>query len=109
MTQRSVWYPDPDGKMRLLHSSQASAQSETGVAKSDMATKYDALVDGGRTESDPDKRKVTYKKLQDLILEDLPYVILTYYQKPYVFAKNVNMPNDAAYNERIFLRTVDIQ
>ena len=109
MTQRSVWYPDPDGKMRLLHSSQASAQSETGVAKSDMAAKYDALVDGGRTESDPDKRKVTYKKLQDLILEDLPYVILTYYQKPYVFAKNVNMPDDAAYNERIFLRTVDIQ
>lgn len=108
MTQRSLWVPDPDNKVRLLHSSQGSAQWETGVAKSDLAPKYDKLLDDGRAETDPAKRKVIYKEIQDLILEDLPYVILTYYEKPYVVAKNVTVPSNAVNTERIFLRGVTI-
>lgn len=109
MTQRSLWVPDPDNKVRLLHSSQASAQGETGVAKSDLAPKYDKLLDDGRSETDPDKRKAIYKELQDLILDDLPYIILTYYEKPYVVAKNVKVPDNAVNTERIFLRGVTIE
>lgn len=108
MTQRSLWVPDPDNKVRLLHSSQGSAQWETGVAKSEMAAKYDALIDAGRSESDPEKRKAIYKEIQDLILEDLPYVMLAYYEKPYVVASNVNVPPNAVNTERIFLRGVTI-
>lgn len=109
MTQRSLWVPDPDNKVRLLHSSQASAQWETGVAKSDMAAKYDELIDAGRSETDPEKRKAIYKQIQDLILEDLPYVMLAYYEKPYVVARNVNVPPNAVNTERIFLRGVTIE
>ncbi|MCL6509562.1 MAG: ABC transporter substrate-binding protein [Anaerolineae bacterium] len=108
MTQRSLWVPDPDNKVRLLHSSQGSAQWETGVAKSDLAARYDALLDAGRSESDPEKRKAIYKEIQDLILEDLPYVMLAYYAKPYVVARNVNVPPNAVNTERIFLRGVTI-
>ncbi len=108
MTQRSLWVPDPDNKVRLLHSSQASAQAETGVAKSDLAATYDQLLDAGRSESDPEKRRAIYKQIQDLILEDLPYVMLAYYAKPYVVAKNVNVPPNAVNTERIFLRGVTI-
>jgi peptide/nickel transport system substrate-binding protein len=108
MNQRSLWVPDPDNKVRLLHSSQGSAQWETGVATSDMAAKYDKLLDDGRSETDPEKRKVIYKEIQDLILEDLPYVMLAYYEKPYVVAKNVMVPGNAVNTERIFLRGVEI-
>jgi peptide/nickel transport system substrate-binding protein len=108
MTQRSLWVPDPDNKVRLLHSSQGSAQGETGVAKSDMAAKYDELLDDGRSETDPEKRKAIYKEIQDLILEDLPYVMLAYYEKPFVVAGNVNVPPNAVNTERIFLRGITI-
>lgn len=108
MTQRSLWVPDPDNKVRLLHSSQGSAQGETGVAKSDMAATYDQLLDAGRSETDPEKRKAIYKQIQDLILEDLPYVMLAYYEKPLVVASNVNVPPNAVNTERIFLRGVTI-
>ena len=54
------------------------------------------------------KRKAIYKEIQDLILEDLPYVMLAYYAKPYVVARNVNVPPNAVNTERIFLRGVTI-
>ena len=108
MNQRSLWVPDPDNKVRLLHSSQGSSQFETGVAGSDMAAKYDKLLDDGRSETDPEKRKAIYKEIQDLILEDLPYVMLAYYNKPFVVAKNVEVPSNAVNTERIFLRGVKI-
>lgn len=109
MNQRSLWVPDPDNKVRILHSSQSSAQGETGVATSVLAPKYDKLLDDGRAETDSDKRKKIYKELQDLILDDLPYIILTYYMKPYVVAKNVKVPDNAVNTERIFLRGVTIE
>ena len=73
-----------------------------------MAATYDKLLDDGRSESDPEKRKAIYKEIQDLILEDLPYVMLAYYEKPYVVAKNIDVPSNAVNTERIFLRGVKI-
>jgi peptide/nickel transport system substrate-binding protein len=107
MTQRSLWVPDPDNKVRLLHSSQASAQGETGVAKGPLAARYDELIDNGRSETDTDKRIAIYKELQALILDDMPYVMLAYYTKPVVMAKNVmDLPTAGASTERVFLRDV---
>ena len=107
MNQRSLWVPDPDNKVRLLHSSQAMAQGETGVAKLPIGKQFDELIDQGRSEADKERRTAIYKKLQDLILQDMPYVMLAYYTKPVVMAKNVaNVPVAAASTERVFLGKV---
>ena len=106
MTQRSLWVPDPDNKVRILHSSQSRG---TGLPGTEISATYDKLLDDGRAETDTDKRKAIYKELQDLIVDDLPVVILTYYEKPFAVAKNVVVPSNAVNTERIFLSGVDIQ
>ncbi|MCB0212213.1 MAG: ABC transporter substrate-binding protein [Anaerolineae bacterium] len=107
MNQRSLWVPDPDNKVRLLHSSQATAQFETGVAGTPVGDKFDELIDAGRSETDETKRAEIYKEIQDLILEEMPYVMLAYYTKPVVMAQNVmNVPIAGASTERIFLNDV---
>jgi peptide/nickel transport system substrate-binding protein len=63
MTQRSLWVPDPDNKVRLLHSSQGSAQFETGVAGTPWGDEMDKLIDEGRAESDSTKREAIYANL----------------------------------------------
>jgi peptide/nickel transport system substrate-binding protein len=107
MNQRSLWVPDPDNKVRLLHSAQQEAQAETGVAKSPLAKQFDDLIDAGRSETDKNKRLQIYKQLQDLILQEMPYVMLAYYTKPVVMAKNLmGLPIAGASTERVFLHTV---
>ncbi|MCZ7571232.1 MAG: ABC transporter substrate-binding protein [Ardenticatenaceae bacterium] len=107
MNQRSLWVPDPDNKVRLLHSSQAMAQNETGVAAFPIGKQFDDLIDRGRSESDPEKRVEIYKELQKSILDWLPYVMLAYYTKPVVMAKNVmGLPVAGASTERVFLENV---
>ena len=110
MTQRSLWVPDPDNKVRLLHSSQGSAQFETGVAKTAWGAEMDTLIDQGRAESDPTKRIAIYKTIQAKILEEMPYVMLAYYKKPLVVAQKVIVtPPSAVSSERIFLHKVAIE
>jgi peptide/nickel transport system substrate-binding protein len=109
MTQRSLWVPDPDNKVRLLHSSQGSAQFETGVAGTPWGDEMDKLIDEGRAESDTTKREAIYKTIQAKILEEMPYVMLAYYKKPLVVAANVAVaPPSAVSSERIFLSGVSI-
>lgn len=110
MTQRSLWVPDPDNKVRLLHSSQGSAQFETGVAKLPWGQEMDKLIDAGRAESDQAKRIAIYTTIQQKILEEMPYVMLAYYKKPLVVAKNVIVtPPSAVSSERIFLHKVALE
>lgn len=110
MNQRSLWVPDPDNKVRLLHSSQSTAQFETGVASLPVGEKFDELIDAGRSETDVTKREEIYKEIQALILEEMPYVMLAYYTKPVVMAQNVmNVPVAGASTERIFLNDVWIE
>ncbi len=107
MNQRSLWVPDPDNKVRLLHSSQQEAQDETGVAKTPLGKQLDELIDAGRSETDKNKRLQIYKQLQDLLLQQMPYVMLAYYTKPVVMAKNLkDLPIGGASTERVFLHTV---
>jgi peptide/nickel transport system substrate-binding protein len=109
MNQRSLWVPDPDNKVRLLHSSQATAKGETGVAKTPNAKQYDTMIDQARSETDKDKRVAQYKELQSFILKDMPYVMLAYYTKPVVMLKGVtNLNIAAASTERVFLGKVSL-
>ena len=109
MNQRSLWVPDPDNKVTLLESHNASAQGETGIAKSmpEYSKKMDELLAAGVSELDSDKRKAIYKEIQDLILAEMPYVMLAYYTKPVVMAANIeDLPVGGASTERIFLQKV---
>jgi peptide/nickel transport system substrate-binding protein len=107
MTQRSLWVPDPDNKVRLLHSSQGSAQFETGIAETPFGKEISDLIDQGRSETDPTKRLAIYKTIQEKMLAEMPYVMLAYYKKPIVVAQNVVVqPSSAVSSERIFLHKV---
>lgn len=109
MNQRSLWVPDPDNKVRLLHSAQASAQGETGIASLPESAEFDRLIDAGRAETDESRRIEIYRELQAKILEVMPYVVLAYYTKPVVMAQNVeNVPVAGASTERVFLHKVDL-
>lgn len=109
MNQRSLWVPDPDNKVTLLFSGDGSAQGETGIvgAMPEYSAKMDELLIAGRQETDLTRRAEIYKEIQDLILEELPYIMLAYYTKPTVMATNVEglLPGAAA-TERIFLEKV---
>lgn len=109
MNQRSLWVPDPDNKVTLLQSQNASAQGETGIAKSmpEYSAKMDELLAAGVSELDTTKRAEIYKEIQALVLEEMPYVMLAYYTKPVVMAANINdLPIGGASTERIFLQKV---
>jgi peptide/nickel transport system substrate-binding protein len=109
MNQRSLWVPDPDNKVTLLQSQNASAQGETGIAKAmpEYSAKLDELLAAGVSELDTTRRAEIYKEIQALILEEMPYVMLAYYTKPVVMAANVNdLPIGGASTERIFLDKV---
>lgn len=109
MNQRSLWVPDPDNKVTLLQSQNGSAQAETGIAKSmpEYSAKMDELLAAGVSELDTETRKQIYKEIQDLILAEMPYVMLAYYTKPVVMAANINdLPIGGASTERIFLSKV---
>ncbi|MDZ4717741.1 MAG: ABC transporter substrate-binding protein [Roseiflexaceae bacterium] len=109
MTQRSLWVPDPDNKVRLLHKSQGQAQFETGIADTPFGEEISVLIDAGRAESDLPKRAEIYKQIQKMMLDEMPYVTLAYYKKPIVVAKDVKVaPASAVSSERIFLHRVSI-
>jgi peptide/nickel transport system substrate-binding protein len=109
MNQRSLWVPDPDNKVILLSSTDGAAQGETAIVTGlpEYAAKLDELVAAGRSELDQARRAEIYKEIQDLILQEMPYVMLAYYTKPTVMAANVEglLPGQAA-TERIFLEDV---
>jgi ABC-type transport system substrate-binding protein len=109
MNQRSLWVPDPDNKVILLSSSDGAAQGETAIVAGlpEYAAQLDELVAAGRSELDQARRAEIYKEIQDLILQEMPYVMLAYYTKPTVMAANIAglLPGQAA-TERIFLEDV---
>lgn len=109
MNQRSLWVPDPDNKVVLLQSGEASAKGETGIVTGlpEFSAKMDDLLAAGKSELDPEKRKAIYKEIQEMILEELPYIMLAYYTKPTVMAANVEgLKPGAAATERVFLEDV---
>jgi len=109
MNQRSLWVPDPDNKVTLLQSQNASAKGETNIVKGlpEFSKKMDELLAAGLSETDLTKRAEDYKEIQAMILEQFPYIMLAYYTKPLVMAATVrDLPVGGASTERIFLQTV---
>ncbi len=107
INQRSLWVPDPDNKISLLHSETVYAQMQTGNVVFPVADELDSLIEAGRHEQDPDKRVDIYREIQAIILEWMPYVTLAYYTKPVVMSEGVKgLPVAGASTERVFLRTV---
>ena len=66
-----TYVPDPDG----LYYRFFRVGQRNNYAKWDNA-EYNKLVDDGRTESDPAKRRAIYRKALDLINTDLPHLFL---------------------------------
>ena len=111
MNQRSLWTPDPDDKVVLLQSGESTAQSETGIvtALPEYSKKMDELIIAGRSEYDSEKRIPIYQEIQQMLVDELPYVMLAYYKKPAVLANNVQgLPVGGTSNERIFVQQVHI-
>jgi peptide/nickel transport system substrate-binding protein len=70
--------------------------------------KVDALIDQGRREVDPAKRKPIYAELQSILAEDLPYIDLWYLDNVLVHNKRVvNLKLNPAGNYD-FLRTAEL-
>lgn len=71
----SVSYPalDPDVIYSYLHSSKKGAGGNLTWYEN---ARVDELLEKGRTEIDPEKRKAIYYEIQDIIAEDLPIIPL---------------------------------
>lgn len=109
MNQRSLWAPDPDDKVVLLQSSETTAQQETGIVSAlpEYSQKMDELIIAGRSEYDSEKRIPIYHEIQEMLLEEMPYVMLAYYKKPAVHTNDIQgLPIGATSNERIFVQSV---
>lgn len=109
MNQRSLWSPDPDDKVVLLQSTETTAQQETGIVSAlpEYSQKMDELIIAGRSEYDSEKRIPIYQEIQEMLLEEMPYVMLAYYKKPAVITNEVQgLPIGATSNERIFVQPV---
>ncbi|MCB0198148.1 MAG: hypothetical protein KDJ65_39775, partial [Anaerolineae bacterium] len=109
MNQRSLWSPDPDDKVVLLQSTETTAQQETGIVSAlpEYSQKMDELIIAGRSEYDSEKRIPIYTEIQEMLLAEMPYVMLAYYKKPAVITNDIQgLPIGATSNERIFVQPV---
>jgi oligopeptide transport system substrate-binding protein len=72
-----VDYLDPDNFLYVnLHSSNWGAKGNYSFYKNAEA---DKLMEQGRTETDPAKRKAIYQKAEQMIVDDAPWIFLFYY------------------------------
>ena len=63
----------------------------------------DKLLEEGRTELDPEKRKVIYKEIQEIIRKDIPMYMIIYPLQNVVTQKNIkNFKLDSAQSHKIY-------
>ena len=88
----SARYPDPDAQLYAqYHSSQWSPKGvNRGFYKN---PKVDELLDQGARETDATKRTAIYKEVQEILLDDLPGVLL--YNNDLIFGIRKNIKNVA--------------
>lgn len=66
-------YPDPEDFLDLkFHSQRSIANNETGYSNQEV----DALLERARVEQDPQKRIALYQKAEDIIIADVPWILL---------------------------------
>jgi ABC-type transport system substrate-binding protein len=84
-------YPDLNGNIDvLLKSSQAGENGYNHAAYS--RPDVDALIDLQRATLDPVKRFEVQKELMDIVVNDVPYIYLTYPGRQYVLNKKYVSP-----------------
>lgn len=81
----SGYYNDPDSIASLLHSANPSYLQSFGF-KSD---RIDSLLDQGRAETDPDKRKAIYQELNTVYFEEVPQVPLNWRVQAYAMSNRI--------------------
>ncbi len=98
---------DPDIFDLVFHSARVPPQGANRGFY--INPRVDSLIDQGRRELDPEKRKKTYAELQQILAGDLPYINLWYFDNVLVHSKRVqNIVLDPAGNYD-FLKTATLQ
>jgi peptide/nickel transport system substrate-binding protein len=67
----------------------------------------DALLDQARVETDQEKRRVLFSRVQKIIAEDLPYVSLWFMDNVSVHNKRISGVQLSPTGDYDFLRTVE--
>lgn len=76
-------YPDPEDFLDLkFHSKRSRANNETGYENK----KVDELIEQARIEQDPQRRIQLYHQAEDIIIEEVPWILL-FHSKDAVLAK----------------------
>lgn len=79
-------YPDPEDFLDLkFYSKRSRANNETGYRN----LEFDKLIEQARQERDPQKRLQLYQQAEDMIIEDVPWILLFHSEdsvlvKPYI-------------------------
>ena len=92
---------DPDyGMFELLSSSTMGAAGNRSFYSN---PEVDKLLEAGKTELDPEKRKDIYKQIQEIIRRDIPMYMIVYPLQNVVTQKNIkNFKLDPAQGHKIY-------
>jgi peptide/nickel transport system substrate-binding protein len=98
---------DPDIFQYVFHSAYTPPK---GANRSYYANpEMDKLIDEGRRETDPQKRKVIYARVQQLLAEDLPYIDLWYLDNVLVHSRRVTNIGVGPAGNYDFLTTAELR
>jgi peptide/nickel transport system substrate-binding protein len=95
---------DPDIFEHVFHS--ASFPPKRANRSYYVNPRVDALIDQGRRELDPARRKAIYGEVQRILAEELPYINLWYLDNVIVHSKRVRDVEPSASGNYDFLRRV---
>lgn len=71
-------YPDPEDFLDLkFHSQRSRANNETGFENKE----FDVLIEAARVETDPQKRIQLYQQAEDIVIEEVPWILLFHSKK----------------------------
>ena len=92
---------DPDyGMYELISTSTMGAAGNRSFYSNPTV---DKLLEEGRTELDPEKRKAIYKEIQEIIRKDIPMYMIIYPLQNVVTQKNIkNFKLDSAQSHKIY-------
>lgn len=97
---------DPDIFEHVFHS--ASFPPKRANRSYYVNPKVDALIDRGRAELDPAKRRAIYVELQEVLAEDLPYINLFYLDNVLIHSRRVRNVALTPSGDYDFLRRAEL-
>jgi peptide/nickel transport system substrate-binding protein len=97
---------DPDIFEHVFHS--ASVPPKRANRGYYSSPRVDQLIDQGRREVDPEKRRVLYAEVQRIVADDLPYINLWYLDNVVVHSRRVRSLHVSPSGNYEFLRTAEL-